>query len=257
MYATQYSFFAVVWVSLLFYGLWIIKKRPWRGSLLLLGIFIINVLNIFNGNRMHMGIMLFVFAFSLLVFFFQNRNNHKLLLHVGTIVVGMAIVLLMVFLLDVGNVREIPYVKRFLGLATSARVEIYKSVIKQMPYYIWGGNCIDLLGYGHTHNQWLQMYNETGIITFCLLCIFTLLNIVDCVKMFRSKTIETEIKYIVLSVLFGVFLYFCFEAAAQGESDYFVYYPFFAGMVSQIVYSDKESEKKLACKKERKDETGV
>lgn len=95
---------------------------------------------------------------------------------------------------------------------------------------------MDLGSYGHAHNMWLQTYNDSGVIPFTLLCIFTLLNIWDCVKLVMSKGIDEEYKYMIPSVCLGFILYFMFE---EGGEHYIVYYTLFAGMAAKIVHENK------------------
>lgn len=235
-YATRYSFYAVIWVSLLFYSLWMIGKKRLSGLGLLAGILMINGLNIFNQNRMHLGVLIVVFLATLVIFCIQNRNNRKIIFGVMCASVCIGLLFLAIWFFNVGNIKDIPYMRRFLNLTSNERFGIYIRAIKQMPMYLWGGRQMDLGSYGHAHNMWLQTYNDSGVIPFTLLCIFTLLNIWDCVKLVMSKGIDEEYKYMIPSVCLGFILYFMFE---EGGEHYIVYYTLFAGMAAKIVHENK------------------
>ena len=239
-YATRYSFYAIVWISLLFYGLWsIIQKKVWRGLCLIVGIIVISALNIFNGNRLHVGSLVIVFAFSLLIFCIQNRKNRKLLIRVGAVIAGIAIILFLLFVFDVGHIKEFYYVQRLLNVMSDVRFDIYKNVFDQMPTYLWGGRKIDISPYGHAHNMWLQIYIDSGIISFLGICLFTILNIRDCIKIILSNEIKTSYKYIIPPICCGFLIYFFFE---DGGEDYFIYYTLFAGIAAQIIQAEMKKE---------------
>lgn len=239
-YATRYSFYAIIWVSLLFYSLWSVFKKKWSGAGLLVGIIVITGLNIFNGNRLHMGVLAVVFVYSLLIFCIQNRKNRKLLVGAGITTAGIAIVLLLLLVYDVGHIKEFYYVQRLLNVMSDVRFEIYKNVFKQMPTYLWGGRKIDLGPYGHAHNMWLQMYIDSGIVPFSGVCIFAILNIWDCIKIILSNDIKTAYKYIIPPICCGFLLYLAFE---DGGEDYFIYYTLFAGMAAQMLQATKKKER--------------
>ena len=239
IYATQYSFFAIIWVSLLFYALWILHKRRLLGLGLLSGILAINVFNILNGNRMHLGVMIVVFAFCTAFFCLQNRKNTRLFMTIILSAVFVLAVFLITIGFNIGNIREIPYIERFLRLATNERIGIYKDALRQMPVYLWGGGKMDLGRFAHAHNMWLQMYNDSGIITFILMCLFTILSVGDHVRLLISKHVETELKYIVPPVCLGLGLYLSFELGGRAIPDYIVFFTFFAGMAAQIAECSK------------------
>lgn len=236
-YATRYSFYAVVWISLLFYSLWLIPRKPWRGAGLLAGIILLNILNILNGNRLHMGIQAVVFVCSLLIFCIQNRKNWKLLAGAGVAAAGIAGVGFLLLAYDVGHIKELPYVHRLLNVMSDVRFEIYGNVFRQMPDYLWGGREMDLGPYGHAHNMWLQIYIDSGIFTFFFVCLFGVLNIWDCIKIVLSSEIKTAYKYIIPPVCCGFLVYLAFE---DGGEDYFIYYTLFAGVAAQILQRSRK-----------------
>ncbi len=249
-YATQYSFLAVVWVSLLFYGIKILKKKTLLGIGLLVGIFIINVLNIFAGNRMQVGVLLAVFMFSLLIFLLQNRSNRKLLLWfmgVGGILFAVFVI---IFIFDVGSIRGSRYISHLLDLTTDVRFEIYRNAVRQMPFYPWGGTQMDLGVFAHAHNMWLQMYNESGIISFLPFCIFTIMNILDWIRIITKTSMEEDIKYVIPPICLGIFLYLTFE---RGGRNYIICYTFFAGMAAQLLQEEKGLRDKVKAKGRIKD----
>ncbi|MCI8417922.1 MAG: O-antigen ligase family protein [Lachnospiraceae bacterium] len=245
LYATEYSFYAVIWVSLLFYSIWIIRKKWKLGLGLIVGIIIISYMNVLNGNRMNLGIMLVVFVFSFTLLLFLNRRNPKKIRIFLVAFVCFVGAIGLLIKMNVGGIQKEPYFQRLLILWHNERFEIYKDVLHQMPLHLWGGTQMELGSYGHAHNMWLQMYNDTGIITFTLMVGFTVFSLTDHIQIIIREAVETEIKYLLSAISLGLLLYLTFEVGGRGVPDFIMLYTFFAGITAEIVNVSRNKKKDL------------
>ena len=93
---------------------------------------------------------------------------------------------------------------------------------------------MDLLGLNHAHNYWLEMANQTGLLPFIPVALFTVSSFFDAVKLILNKNVSDKIKYLLPSVLMGISLYLYVEVGGVDRPDYFLYFALMAGIVCQF-----------------------
>lgn len=244
LYTTEFSFLAVFLVPLLFYTILFFREKTYVKIVLLLEIVVVNWMNIKLDNRMALSITIALLVINMLIFVYINKGNLKKMRNFLMVFVGLCILAILCLVLNVGGIKESTYYQNFIsrdgGILKNVRFQIFISVIFQMPQHLLGGSKMDIAPFSHAHNFWLQMYNDTGILSFICIVTFTVLSLINVFKLIGNQKISQELKYLLPSIYFGIACYLMMEVGGRGIPDFFVFFTFISGMINQMLTSTKK-----------------
>lgn len=254
IYATEASFWAVFITALTGYGLSCLLHKEWKkGTAALTGVLIGNLINIQIGNRMVFMTASVAAVICLGMFFIINRKNRRAVWKaIG--VIGVAFLIFGVFFyLNIDRIQQSSYYTAFIsrdgGIFHNIRFAMIKETLEQLPDNLWGGGYIYPAGFAAVHNYWLQAANDTGIITLILWVIYTVITIVDAVRLMFLENISSRVKYMAVPMLAAVAAYMMMEQAGTGRWDYVNFYVMLSAFIHQMVANEvKRGRKRLSRK---------
>lgn len=103
--------------------------------------------------------------------------------------------------------------------------------IQSLWQYPFGGNHELIGNLRYAHNMWLDVAKQTGIIPFVLLIIFFVTNIIQLIKVIKSKDVTEQFKVLLIGIYISVILNFLVEPILQGIPLYFVCFTIIMGLV--------------------------
>lgn len=237
--ATEHSFLSVVAAALLAYGIYYLTKKWYYGLVVILCAFIGNYINIKMDNRMVLVITVLILFVNFLIYLYLNRNDRKMLFRVSAIVCILILLAGIFWVCNIGDIQNNIYVQHLItrngGIIHNVRFEVHAKAASQLLSNWKGGANMELGTLGHTHNYWLEMANQVGLIPFIPTVIFTVMSLVDVIRLVLNDAVSDGIKYILPSALISVFLYLYVEVGGIGTPDYWVFFTVLAGIVSQAV----------------------
>ena len=228
-------------ISLLFYGIFILKKEKMVEKIVVLAAVVLSLLNnLMSASRTAIVIMVVVFLTCLIIYICLSKENW---LDKTKMIFGLLILVLVLAVLYKSNI---------LGLRTYWETSPFYERINTESDYIEGDeNRINMivnalenawdnpLGDGDmtttSHNLWLDALKQTGWIPFIMLVIFTAVVIKRVIKILRCSAVSQEIKYLVLSIVLGVLFNFSVEPIMRGMPYYFVAFCIIAGAIEEFI----------------------
>lgn len=234
---TQHSFLAVAAGGLIAYGIYYTTKKWYVSVGTLFMAFTVNVINIIYDNRMVLAISVVVLGMNAVIFMYLNRKSKKAWCMIGGALVAIVLALVLVFGLNLGNIRESQYIYNLVnrdgGIVNNIRFKYQAKAISQLLSHWRGGVTMELLGSGFAHNYWLDMANHTGLASFIPMVLFTVSALLDMVRLILSNHVSKKIKYLLPSVFMSIFLYHCMEPGGIARPDYILYLTIMAGIMYQ------------------------
>ena len=235
---TQHSFLAVPIVSLIAYGIYYLTKKWYYSIFILISAVIANLINILYDNRLVLVLTVVVLGMNVILCIYLNRTSKKVLIFcIGSVAILLIITALIIGL-NIGGIRNSTYfhnlISRDGGILRNIRFAGHVKAASQLLSHWKGGGTMDLLGLQHAHNYWLEMANQTGLMSFIPVTLFTISTFIDTIKLITNKTISHKLKYLLPSILMGIFLYHCVEIGGVDRPDYFLYFTLVAGIICQV-----------------------
>lgn len=234
---TQHSFLAVAAGGLFAYGIYYITKKWYISVVTLFMALTVNIINIIYDNRMVLAISIVVLGMNAVIYMYLNRKSKKAWYTVGGALLVIVIGLVLIFGLNLGNIRESQYIYNLVnrdgGIVNNIRFKYQASAITQLLSHWRGGVTMELPGTGFAHNYWLDMANHTGLASFIPMVLFTVGTLVDMVRLILSDYVSNRLKYLLPSVFISIFLYHCMEPGGIARPDYILYLTIMAGIIYQ------------------------
>lgn len=104
------------------------------------------------------------------------------------------------------------------SLIGDERIRLYFDAIKLMPKYPFGGQKISgVLGLP-VHELWLDVYDYAGIIPYILIVVFSLYFVFVLYRYVKNKTIDNDLKLMVLGVYITIIIQMFLEPVMTGAS---------------------------------------
>lgn len=235
---TEHSFLAVAVASLIAYGIYYLTKKWYYAVVILSSALIANIINIIYDNRLVLVLTAIVLGVNVIICIYLNRKSKKVIYFCIGAVMTLFLCVALVVGLDVGGIKETPYFLRLTakdgGILYNIRFAAHAKAASQLFSNWKGGGTMDLLGLNHAHNYWLEMANQTGLLPFIPVALFTVSSFFDAVKLILNKNVSDKIKYLLPSVLMGISLYLYVEVGGVDRPDYFLYFALMAGIVCQF-----------------------
>ena len=235
--STQHSFLAVAASSLIAYSLDYITRRWYYSIVLLIMVLSGNVINILCGNRMVLAITVVVLGINSIIYIYLNRKEKRTWYILLAAAAGIAALIIIVLGLNLGGIRDTQYFNNLLhrdgGIIHNIRFQIHAEAVSQLLSHWKGGGTMMMAGLNSAHNYWLELANRTGLASFIPTVAFTVLALIDTVKLILAPQIPVKIKYLLPSVFMSLFLYHYMEVGGTARPDYFLYVTVMAGIIYQ------------------------
>lgn len=244
--STRHCFLALGVAALVAYAVYSWNKK-WYYSVAVLALAAIgNGINILYDNRMVLVITAAVLAMNMIIYLYLNRKRKQAWYLAAGILIVSIVAVGLVLGLDIGGIRESQYYHNFFGrdggIFKNVRFQIHATAASQILTHWKGGGTMEGLGVGGAHNYWLNLANDTGIVTFLLMTIFTISALVDTVKLILNPKVSDKIKYLLPSVFMAIFLYHYMENGATNHPGFVLYLTFMAGVIYQVQHCAKEGK---------------
>lgn len=241
--ATNMAAFFVLNMSIPAFLIAYFKKFNLFYKLLLTITFIISVVCLLRlGSRTQLSIFFITFLVTLVYLIRKQTLKQNLMLF------GTLFVLFNVFLSYVSFGKNSDIMSAFTGRMDSKK---YGAATAGGRTERWSKSIINLweepLGwqlteFGYSHNMWFDVARVGGTLSFILLLIFTVVNVITI-----KNAIQTDHKNILLNTIFicynlSFYLLFFVEPVFDGYFPVFILYCFFLGIISQYIQDGKSNE---------------
>lgn len=242
--ATAQSTVFVVFVGMLFYFLFIIKKRLYLKLGAICGTVVIILYNLILANRTIFVLLTIVFGLSFVsdIVIFKRKNILKffmpLVFFLGILMVG--------YFTNICGIKSfvegLPLFSRLENISQSsvyedARVKLYTYYIHNMSKYPFGGLNMRHLQSNYGHNIFLDVYDMSGIFPFIILVLFFVSAIYSLIRLIRNRNVGPNIKILLIGVFLALFLQFMIEPILDGVPWLFLLFCIIVGMLDKYLYN--------------------
>jgi hypothetical protein len=97
----------------------------------------------------------------------------------------------------------------------------------------------------YAHNLWLDVGWSTGIIPFILLIVFTIITIVNYVKIIKNRSVSQYLRILITTMLTGFLFTFMVEPILEGNYRLFSAFCFYSGMLSVLAKRGKTKDESV------------
>lgn len=220
-------------------------KQKLSNTLILLSTIVFLFVTVFSQTRMPILIlpMVIVIQFILYVILEKGKvklffNKRRILLLSGIFLAGAIVVGVLLYSTSVGK-AFLGAMSRDGGIFNNIRFKIQRSALEQLFVYPMGGNQMDHLGYGHTHNAWLDIADVGGLLPFFAFIIYTVITGYEVVRLIMRKEISSETKIVVAGLYAVYFIFFTIEPSLDWSVHFMVPWLFIHGLVHGYVHDEK------------------
>jgi hypothetical protein len=202
-------------------------------------------------NRSLIIISIITFCFSILLLFFQEKKPYFGINFLRLSIYGTILSLILLF--DIFHIRTFifnsPLIARLnslnMTMLETSRYERYIAFIQNFIYYPFGGREMEIDGghFAYTHNVWLDIYVDVGIIPFLWFATYTTLIFRSLIHFIRLNS-STFLRYVIIAVYCAFMLTFCVEPVIEANPYYVMMFFIINGSISRFlfeVYKEKRS----------------
>lgn len=190
--------------------------------------FVMMVYNISLGRRTPLLMLSLVIGLGLLVECFEKKN-YKIL------VIPLAVLLMLTFLITLLVITnfggfgdmffDLHIVSKFVEYGLNAgRLDILLDAMKYMPKYPWGGQKISQIVGIQIHDLWTDIYDYAGIISFVLMVVYFISNVILQIKIFIRNDISKDMKLLSIFVFVCCLIQMMLEPVMTGSSIFLISY---------------------------------
>lgn len=228
-------------ISTIYYIIFYEKNREYKIIGIVLFVFL-SIYNIALGRRTPILMLIIVVLFSYIYDFLiykKRKLNRTVLLCLVVLFSVSAIVLISVFAFNAFNLKEkfifsTIFLKFYNFGLNPERFELFIDGVKLAPDYLWGGQAISNILEVQIHDLWMDTYDYAGIIPFILLIIYTIIVLIDLLKL-RKIIIE---KLLVYSVLLCILMQMLLEPVMSGASMFLICSIIIISAIQGLKYSN-------------------
>lgn len=227
--------FAVLFPALIYFT----KKKSRNIMVILLSLFFVYA-SLATRTRTTLLVLALVFFIQGVIFVLlekekvmKNVTPKKLGLFFGGIIVLIAV---LVFAL-----KDLEIIRIFInnlskggGILNNIRFVVQRQALSQIFDYPWGGSQM-VLDLKLTHNVWLDLANEAGIIPFFAFAGYTLWTLYELIRFVMKKEIATEVKLMMVGIYVAFFLYYTVESAIRATVHFMTPWMLVNGLVHGYV----------------------
>lgn len=227
--------FAVLFPALIYFT----KKKSRNIMVILLSLFFVYA-SLATRTRTTLLVLVLVFFIQGVIFVLlekekvmKNVTPKKLGLFFGGIIVLIAV---LVFAL-----KDLEIIRIFInnlskggGILNNIRFVVQRQALSQIFDYPWGGSQM-VLDLKLTHNVWLDLANEAGIIPFFAFAGYTFWTLYELIRFVMKKEIATEVKLMMVGIYVAFFLYYTVESAIRATVHFMTPWMLVNGLVHGYV----------------------
>lgn len=231
--------FAVLFPALIYFT----KKKGRNIMVILLSLFFVYA-SLATRTRTTLLVLALVFFIQGVIFVLlekekvmKNVTPKKLGLFFGGIIVLIAV---LVFAL-----KDLEIIRIFInnlskggGILNNIRFVVQRQALSQIFDYPWGGSQM-VLDLKLTHNVWLDLANEAGIIPFFAFAGYTLWTLYELIRFVMKKEIATEVKLMMVGIYVAFFLYYTVESAIRATVHFMTPWMLVNGLVHGYVSNNE------------------
>lgn len=199
-------------------------------------VFICLFINIKTGTRLLVFFFPFLLTAEFLGWFMFKKKHVKtgvIILAACAVVFIAAIILLLKYKDVLGEKFKNYSFSRFFTASRSTQLRIMYSqnVLEDFKLNYFGGG-VHSTALGTPHNIWLYIYDWGGIVSFAVYCVFTVLMIVDYIRLLINKHLSVEFKALLSTAVCLVFLIFMMEPFINPLPSFYILCLFVLGLIS-------------------------
>ena len=209
------SVFAVLFPAILYFS----KKVIRNTAVILLSVFFVYA-SLATRTRTTLLVLALVFFVQGVLFVIlekekvmKNVTPKKIGIFLGAVIV---MITALVFVL-----KDLEIVQAFIdnlgkggGILNNIRFRVQRQALSQIFDYPFGGSQM-VMDLKLTHNVWLDLANEAGIIPFFAFAGYTLWTFVELIRFVVKKEINAEVKLVIVGIYTAFFLYYTVESAIR------------------------------------------
>ena len=192
--------------------------------------------------------LLIVFAFSYLYeVFIEKRISEKVKKSFIRITIFTSIILISLILIYSLNLFNSQYifngyhiVQKFTkGFINDQRFELYFGSFPLMPRYLFGGQHISAILGEQVHDLWIDIYDYAGVITWFIMIIFSLFYAKSIIDVYKQKTINYNLRLLMIGVYICIVLQMFVEPIMTGASLFLIVSIIIGALLERLTIHEK------------------
>lgn len=198
----------------------------------IVGLSLLVVLFIYNiglGRRTPVLMIVLAVIISLILdVFIVNKNKKAKAIGVLLAIVFIPILLVVIiYLFNLFGLKEwlshLKVVDKFLWMGLkSERLELFVNAVKLMPNHIWGGQEISNSVGIYIHDLWMDTYDYAGIVPYVLLIIYSIIYLINMIKIYMNKEINNEYKLLFIVLFIVITIQMFLDPIMSGSSIFLI-----------------------------------
>lgn len=237
--ATGSGFLNTMILSIVLYSI-LLEKRRWIQVLLIVGTVISMLYMLMLGTRTQVYICGIILIITIPMYMKETHKQLWLLRALGILAVVAAVFMLLYFLNILGIKDTIDHsnlIARFqegsgIHHSNTERIEQFFAGLASLVKHPFGGQRETL----YFHNMWLDIGRISGIIPLCFALIYSVFTFLNMWKIFREKSNDTGLRYLLFSIYSGVTLNFFVEPVMEGLLNFFLAFCVINGIADCYLY---------------------
>lgn len=118
---------------------------------------------------------------------------------------------------------------------------VWRGIVTMLDYPLGG-----LKEEEYYHNLWLDIGRISGIVPFLIMMAYSFLTFFHVVKLFRDKSLDKKVRYVLLSIYLGTLMNFFVEPILEGLINSFYSFTFLNGLTESLYRWEYGGAKRLA-----------
>lgn len=209
------------------------------GILLLILLFLYNI-----GLGRRTPILMLAISLLISIIFdilkYKNKYIYKKILFLALIILVCAIFIAILVFFNIFGLKDLVnsfiIVKKFIwsGLKTE-RVQLFLDAVKLMPYHLFGGQEISNTVGIYIHDLWMDTYDFAGIIPYLLLIIYSILYLINMIKIYKSNGIISSYKILFITLFVVISIQMFLDPIMTGSSIFLIVSVIVGGSFERLI----------------------
>lgn len=250
---TGQSMYYIILIGMLFYAFEAKSMSIITKLIIVIGNVLVILFSTLTSTRTPLFIMIFVFFLGVILYLYLNNANIKKIFFIILGVLALAIGAYFLYTFNVGGIKEL-YENSNLGQRMSTLSESYKAndprisaqiyVLTHLLDYPLGGcklilpiNEGTLERMEYAHSLWFDTAYRVGVIPFFFITIYTIIVATNIIKLIKNRSINNNIKYLLIPIVTAVFIQYALEPIMEGLIWMFLCGCFINGYIKRISYT--------------------
>lgn len=201
------------------------------------------------GTRTQIGILLVMSVIMLVLYFHEKKGGIWPIKFISTVIVLSGIIFL-IYQNNLFDFRELiensNLIARFdvgneLAESDERRIDGVFNGLVSVIEHPFGG----LSSTHYFHNMWFDIGRVAGILPMILMVIYSVLTMYHVYLIFRDKTYDMCVRYLLMATYLGINFNMFFEPVIEGIIGYFLEYILLNGIVECLYYSRYKTRRQL------------